>query len=90
MMTATSLDGVLALCSSEAARDEELGHAAGAVLRESGYCCLRSLECRAEGGVVIVRGVVPSVYLKQRAQARLMKVASCRGVMSLVEVRGAA
>jgi hypothetical protein len=47
MMTATSLDGVLALCSSEAARDEELGYAARAVLRESGYRCLRSLECRA-------------------------------------------
>jgi hypothetical protein len=69
MMTATGLDSALALCVSEAARDEELRYAAGAALRASDYRCLRTLECRAEGGVVMVSGVVPSFHLKQLAQA---------------------
>ncbi len=89
MMTATGLDDILGPCVSGSARDEELGYAAEAALRASGYRCLRLLECRAEGGVVTVSGLVPSYYLKQLAQARLLKLAGASGVKNLVEVREA-
>jgi hypothetical protein len=90
MLTATGLDSALALCVSGAARDEELGYAARSALRDSGYGSIRALECRVEGEVVTVSGVVPSFSLKQLAQAILRKLGGAHRVKNLVGVREAA
>lgn len=87
MLTATGLGNFLAPCISEATRDEELRHAATAVLRSSGYGLLRSLECEVNGGVVTISGVLPSFYLKQLAQALLLRLDGLQGVSNEVEVR---
>ena len=40
-------------------------------LRAVGYASLADLDCRWEDGVLVIRGHVPSYYLKQLAQERL-------------------
>ncbi len=62
----------------------------GAVLRRlsaSGYVSLRALRCEVAGAVVILRGALPSYYLKQMAQTLVLRLTGVRGVTNLVEVR---
>jgi hypothetical protein len=59
------------------------------LLRSSGYAALRGLRCEVTEAVVVVRGVVPSYYLKQVAQAAVLRLDGIRGVRNLVEVREA-
>jgi hypothetical protein len=70
--------------------DDDLRAAALALLRSSAYAALRRLRCEVTEAVVIVRGVLPSYYLKQMAQTILLRLDGIRGVMNLVEVRGTA
>lgn len=44
---------------------------ARSALRGCAYGCLKRLECTIEDGVLTVRGVLPSFYLKQVVQETL-------------------
>lgn len=66
--------------------DEALSAAARSALRYSGYTALESLTCEVHGGVATISGVVSSFYLKQVAQAALLKLPMLRAVDNQVEV----
>jgi hypothetical protein len=56
-------------------------------LSGSNYGALRQLNCRVRGGVVEISGTVSSFYLKQLAQAAMLRVQPSATVRNLVEVR---
>jgi osmotically-inducible protein OsmY len=55
-------------------------------LGASGYLALRRIDCECEGGVLCLRGCVPSQYLKQVAQAIAAAVEGVRRVDNQIEV----
>ena len=56
-------------------------------LQTSGYCELRTIECRLEGGVAKLTGSVSSYYLKQIAQSIVARESGVRGIENRLEVR---
>ncbi len=75
-------------CTSQVAHecDRRIVAAASARLRACGYRVLANLQCESRDGVVSIKGVVPSFYLKQVAQALLKGIAEVREVRNLVDV----
>ncbi len=67
---------------------DNLAFSAVRLLETSGYAALRMLRCEILGTMLIVRGFVPSFYLKQMAQTILQRLDGVAGVMNLVEVKG--
>jgi hypothetical protein len=67
-------------------RDDRLRTAALGLLRSSGYRPLRYLDCEVRDGRAVLSGVVPSFYLKQLAQALLLRLGEIQGVNNLLEV----
>ncbi len=80
-----SLDAVRR--SAECLEDHDLRTAANNLLQASGYAALGHLRCDVNEAVVVVRGVVPSFYLKQMAQTVIRQLGGVRSVTNLVEVR---
>jgi hypothetical protein len=56
-------------------------------LRSSGYGPLRDLDCRIREGEVVLSGVVSSFFLKQMAQAIVLRLERVERVRNLIEVR---
>lgn len=54
--------------------------------RQSGYVELQKVDCHVEDGVVKLSGEVGSFYLKQLAQAIVLRVAPGRGIENEVRV----
>jgi hypothetical protein len=69
-------------------RDQLLHAAATELLSNSNYTPLRQLNCRVLGGVVEISGRVSSFYLKQLAQAAILRLHPEGRVRNLVEVIG--
>jgi hypothetical protein len=67
--------------------DQDLETAAQKLLAASGYAALRKLQCEVTETRVIVRGSLPSYYLKQKAQSILRRLDRNRAVLNLVDVR---
>ncbi len=67
-------------------RDRELHAAATELLAMSKYNALRRLSCRVHGGVVEISGNVATFYLKQLAQAAMLRLQPAGRVRNLVEV----
>lgn len=61
-------------------------HRATQRLHTAGHACFKSLVCEYHEGVLTVRGIVPSWYLKQLAQEELMQVEGVNLVINLIEV----
>jgi osmotically-inducible protein OsmY len=55
-------------------------------LRASSHYFVRAVTCEFERGVLILRGRVPSFYLKQLAQTLVRRVAGVDQVKNLVDV----
>ena len=68
-------------------RDERLCAAARGLLGSSGYRPLAHLNCEVRDGRAVLSGVVPTFYLKQLAQALLLRLGDLQGVQNRVEVR---
>jgi hypothetical protein len=68
-------------------RDDRLCAAALGLLRSSGYRPLLRLDCEVRDGQAVLSGAVPTFYLKQLAQALLLRLPDLQGVRNLVEVR---
>jgi osmotically-inducible protein OsmY len=66
--------------------DDGATAAARARLRQAPYQALRRIDCRCEEGVLILRGRVPSYYLKQYAQEMVADVNNVRHVTNELEV----
>jgi osmotically-inducible protein OsmY len=55
-------------------------------LRGSSYSALRGLDCIHQDGVLTLRGLLPTYYLKQIAQASVSDIAGVRTVANHIEV----
>ena len=55
-------------------------------LRSSPYLALRNVACDYRGGVLTLRGCLPTYYLKQVAQAVVARVEGVRYVVNEIEV----
>ena len=65
---------------------ESLAERAEWRLRTSPYLALRNVACQARGGVVFLRGHLPTYYLKQMAQALVSPLAGVERVVNEIEV----
>jgi osmotically-inducible protein OsmY len=65
---------------------EEITAIAQQMLRQSSYFELRDVSCEFSGGVLTLRGRVPSYHLKQLAQASVASVPGVVEVHNRVEV----
>lgn len=65
---------------------EEIEGIARAALRRSSYFELRGISCEFSGGVLTLRGHVPTYHLKQIAQASVVDVPGVVEVHNLIEV----
>jgi osmotically-inducible protein OsmY len=64
----------------------ELSHAVGRALYETGYAPLFNVECVSQGTTVILRGQVPTYYLKQVAQSAAVRLCGTTQVENQIEV----
>jgi osmotically-inducible protein OsmY len=55
-------------------------------LRANGYPALRTIEVSVEGGRVVLKGRVPSYYMKQMAQSATLSIAGVKELCNEVEV----
>ena len=55
-------------------------------LRSAGHWALRSIECEYSEGEVVLRGRVPTYYMKQVAQSVLLADPAVETVVNLIEV----
>jgi hypothetical protein len=69
-----------------AALFQEIAEIAQQVLRQSSYIELRDVACEFSGGILTLRGRVPSYHLKQLAQASVAQVPGVVEVHNRVEV----
>lgn len=67
-------------------QDEVLKAAVVSSWHKSGYGPLSRLECSVVEGVVNLRGVVPSFFLKQMAQALVMRLQHVKHIRNHVSV----
>jgi hypothetical protein len=56
-------------------------------LRNSPYWSVRQLVCDTSGDCVILRGTVPSYYLKQVAQSLAMRIVGLGQVRNVIHVQ---
>jgi hypothetical protein len=55
-------------------------------LDSSGYRALAALECEAKRGVITLRGVLPSFYLKQVVQTLILRIENVTAIDDRIEV----
>jgi hypothetical protein len=67
-------------------RDARVSTLARWALDNSPYRFVSRLDCRVDGGVITLSGVVPSYYLKQLAQELLLRLDSGLRIDNRVEV----
>jgi osmotically-inducible protein OsmY len=65
---------------------QEITNLAQATLRRSAYVELRGLSCDFSGGILTLRGLVPSYYLKQHAQEIAASIPGVIKINNHVEV----
>jgi osmotically-inducible protein OsmY len=55
-------------------------------LRGNSYLALKNVSCDYHDGVLILRGCLPTYYLKQMAQAAVARIAGVERVVNEIEV----
>jgi len=66
--------------------DLEVRKVAEARLRRSGYSALHNVICLYQDGLLTLRGIVPTHYLKQVAQQQVADLEGVRMVLNQIEV----
>jgi len=87
-MEALQAGEVSELVGSECEREQDADLRASALrsLQASGYRSLWLLHCEVVEGIVVLSGVVSSFYLKQMAQALVLKLDASKGVQNQIKV----
>jgi osmotically-inducible protein OsmY len=67
-------------------QDCSLRESVNRVLRDTGYAPLRCIQCDVSDGVVELTGSVPSFYVKQLAQAAVLRLGHIRGIKNRLRV----
>lgn len=78
--------GGLALLDAQPDGTDTLADRVERRLRHSPYLALRNLTCTSQGDLVVLRGCLPTYYLKQVAQALAAQVEGVEQVVNEVEV----
>jgi osmotically-inducible protein OsmY len=58
------------------------------VLRATGHGCLRAVEVTIDGQMVVLRGTLPSYYLKQLSQEAVLNVSGVKQIRNEIAVNG--
>lgn len=66
--------------------DRETARAVRARLQTSGYYYLRALECDCQRGKLVLRGCLPTYYLKQVAQTLASRTPGVESVANEIEI----
>ena len=56
-------------------------------LRRNGYLCLSNISCQYDDGVMLLRGHVPTYYLKQLAQEVVAEVEGVSKIVNEIDVQ---
>lgn len=67
-------------------QDRSIRENVNRALLETGYAPLRCIQCDVSNGVVELTGSVPSFYVKQLAQAAVLRLDRIRGVKNRLHV----
>ena len=70
----------------ETVRSREVAKAARERLRKSPYQAVRHVGCECDGGVLFLRGRVPSYYQKQLVQETVSELSAVADVVNETEV----
>lgn len=70
----------------QVAADEELRQRVCRYLAHSGHYPVRTLDVCATNGIVILRGTVPTYYVRQLAIACAQRVAGVRSVVDEIQI----
>jgi osmotically-inducible protein OsmY len=81
----TTLEGLT--CSLEDDPTSAIVEDAENRLRKNAYLVLRNISCEFRAGILILRGCLPTYYLKQIAQSVVSGVASVERIDNQIEVR---
>ena len=73
---------------AETMHSEVAVHQARAALQSAGYRALANLDCHVADGSIVLSGTVPTYYLKQVAQAVVLRLATAWRVDNCVSVQG--
>jgi hypothetical protein len=65
-----------------------LAEQAERLLHDSPYLALRMVSCESRKGVLVLRGSLPTYYLKQLAQATVARGLNAPTVVNEIEVTG--
>jgi osmotically-inducible protein OsmY len=84
MQAATELE--TAETDSPVLTSNPIAEEAERILGESAYSDLRHLTCDYQGGVISIRGRLPSYYLKQVAQAAVCRIEGVQRVLNEIQV----
>jgi osmotically-inducible protein OsmY len=75
------------MCELEEASATAIVEAAESCLRKNAYLVLRNISCEFRGGVLTLRGCLPTYYLKQIAQSVVLGVAGVERIDNQILVR---
>jgi hypothetical protein len=87
IMPEVEQDGATLLAEPSDLRDEVVEQAESR-LRSSPYLALRTVSCESRNGVLVLRGCLPTYYLKQLAQATVVRGPSVPTILNEIEVVG--
>ena len=59
-------------------------------LRGNAYLALKNVTCEYRGGVLTLRGCLPTYYLKQMAQSVVARIDGVQRIINEIEVVGSA
>lgn len=72
-------------CETET--DQCLLNAVRSGLQKSGYRSLSNLDCFVQAGEVVLSGVVPTYFMKQLAQAIVLRIGQVKAMKNHLEVQ---
>ena len=87
MTTLAATRPVVLRITDQTPRDERIRQAAQAALRDSGYRSVAELKCEVIDGMVVLSGAVTTFYMKQLAQAAVLRLELVRCVENSIKVR---
>jgi hypothetical protein len=74
-------------CGQEVASATAIVEAAENCLRKNAYLVLRNISCEFREGVLVLRGCLPTYYLKQIAQSAVLGIAGIDRIDNQIVVR---
>lgn len=86
MLSSPELNGGIGLLEWQAESPSVLADLAEQCLRNSPYLALRRIACLPLGHAIVLRGCLPTYYLKQMAQSLVSQVPGVEQVQNEIEV----